>query len=72
LTESFNQVGGELNRLIQSLGQRVADRTKELALTNQQLRAEMEARATAHAEVLEHQRTMAMLEEREHLACGLQ
>jgi DNA-binding NarL/FixJ family response regulator/signal transduction histidine kinase len=68
LTESFNQVGGELNDLILSLEQRVADRTRELAAANGQLRAEMDARLTAQGQVMEQQRAVATLEERERLA----
>lgn len=71
LTESFNQVGGELNSLIQSLEQRVSERTRELAATNQQLRSEMDARLAAQELVLQQQRAVAKLEEREHLARDL-
>ncbi len=68
LTESFNTLGGELNSLINGLEQRVVDRTRELAAANGQLRSEMEARAAAQAQVVEHQRAVATLEERERLA----
>jgi DNA-binding NarL/FixJ family response regulator/signal transduction histidine kinase len=68
LTESFNKVGGELNSLIQSLEQRVAERTRELATANLQLRTEMDARAAAQTKVMEQQRAVAALEERERLA----
>jgi DNA-binding NarL/FixJ family response regulator/signal transduction histidine kinase len=68
LTESFNQVGGELNDLIQSLEQRVSERTQELSIANAQLHSEMEARAVAQAQVMEQQRAVAALEERERVA----
>jgi DNA-binding NarL/FixJ family response regulator/signal transduction histidine kinase len=71
LTESFNNLSAELNSLIGGLEQRVAERTQELAVINTQLRSEIEARATAQAQVLEQQRAMAALEERERLARDL-
>lgn len=64
LTESFNQVGGELNQLILSLEQRVTERTA-------QLQAEMDARIAAQEQVVEQQRAVATLEERERLARDL-
>ncbi len=71
LTESFNTMGGELNTLISSLEQRVVERTQDLALANDQLRSEMDARAAAQAQVVEQQRAVATLEERERLARAL-
>jgi DNA-binding NarL/FixJ family response regulator/signal transduction histidine kinase len=68
LTESFNTLGGELNSLIHGLEQRVAERTLELAATNEQLRSEMIAHTEAQAQVTEQQRAVAALEERERLA----
>lgn len=64
LTESFNQVGGELNSLIHGLEQRVTERTA-------QLKTEMDARIAAQEQVIEQQRAVAMLEERERLARDL-
>jgi DNA-binding NarL/FixJ family response regulator/signal transduction histidine kinase len=61
LTKSFNKVGGELNNLINSLEQRVTERTA-------QLQTEMDARFAVQAQVVEQQRAVAMLEERERLA----
>jgi DNA-binding NarL/FixJ family response regulator/signal transduction histidine kinase len=71
LTESFNHLGGELNSLIQGLEQRVAERTQELAVANSQLRSEIETRALAQEQVMEHQRAVAALEERERVARDL-
>ncbi len=68
LTESFNKLGGELNELIGGLEQRVAERTQELSVANAQLRSEIEARARAQEQVVEHQRALATLEERQRLA----
>ena len=71
LTNSFNKVGGELNELIHTLENRVDERTQELADANHQLRMEMEARVVAQAQLLEQQRAVAALAERERLARDL-
>jgi DNA-binding NarL/FixJ family response regulator/signal transduction histidine kinase len=64
LTESFNKVGGELNNLINGLERRVTERTA-------QLKTEMDARAAAQEQVVEQQRAVAALEERERMARDL-
>ncbi len=68
LTESFNRLVDELNDLIHGLEKRVAERTQELSRVNGQLRSEMEARTKAQEQVVENQRALATLEERERLA----
>lgn len=68
LTKSFNDLGGELHSLIQGLEARIAGRTQELVEANTHLRSEMEARAAAQGQVIEQQRALAALEEREQLA----
>ena len=68
LTESFNKLANELNELIHGLEQRVTERTQALSVANAQLRSEMEARAKAQEQVVEQQRGLAALEERERMA----
>lgn len=68
LTESFNKLACELNELIHSLEERVAERTQELSVANAHLQAEMESRACAQGQAMERQRAVATLEERERLA----
>lgn len=68
LTASFNKMAATLNGLVSGLEQRVSERTSELVATNQRLRAEMESREEAQTQMLEQQRALATLEERERLS----
>ncbi len=67
LTKAFQRLSTELADLIQTLEERVADRTAELDASNAQLRTEMSKRQEAQVQALQHQRTLAVLEERYRL-----
>lgn len=68
LTASFNKMAATLNSLVSGLEQRVSERTSELVAANQRLRAEMESREQVQARLLEQQRSLAGIEERERLS----
>ncbi|WP_097655213.1 helix-turn-helix transcriptional regulator [Candidatus Chloroploca asiatica] len=67
LTKAFQRLSTELANLIQTLEERVANRTAELDASNAQLRTEMSKRQEAQVQALQHQRTLAVLEERYRL-----
>ena len=71
LTGSFNKMAGELCSLVGDLEAHVTARTSELAAANEQLLTEISDRETAQAQVLQRQRELAMLEERESLGRDL-
>lgn len=71
LTQSFNQLSAEQGRLIKTLEFQVQERTAKLDVINAQLRAEISENQRAHAQILQHQRTLAALEERERLGRDL-
>ena len=68
LAQSFNKMAARLRTQMTDLETRVAERTSELAAANEHLRAEMESRAEAQAQMLEQQRTLATLDERVRLS----
>lgn len=67
LAKAFQRLSTELANLIQTLEERVANRTAELDASNAQLRTEMSKRQEAQVQALQHQRTLAVLEERYRL-----
>lgn len=67
LTRAFNRLSAEQGNLIQTLEMRVVERTADLDAANVQLRAEIIERQDAQALVLQHQRTLVVLEERTRL-----
>ena len=67
LTASFNSTVAKLRDLIATLETRVAERTANLSAANVRLRQEIAEREAAQAQVLEQQRTLAAVEERERL-----
>lgn len=71
LTSAFNRMAASLRETIVSLDQQVAERTAELASTNEQLQAELIAREQAQAQLLEQQRALAILDERQRLGRDL-
>jgi signal transduction histidine kinase len=71
LTNSFNKMASTLNGQVAVLEQRVSERTSELVAANERLRAEMESREEAQAQVLEQQRILTTLKERQRLARNL-
>ncbi len=71
LTHSFNQLSATQSRLIETLEVQVQERTAKLDVINAQLRAEISENQRAHVQILQHQRTLAMLEERERLGRDL-
>ncbi len=71
LTRAFNRLSAEQGNLIQTLETRVAERTADLDAANVQLRAEIIERQEAQALVLQHQRSLAALEERTRLGRDL-
>jgi DNA-binding NarL/FixJ family response regulator/signal transduction histidine kinase len=68
LTQAFNKMAATLRELVTDLERRVADRTMELATTNERLRAELQSREETQVQILTQQRTLATLEERERLS----
>ncbi|KAF0107826.1 MAG: two component transcriptional regulator LuxR family [Anaerolineaceae bacterium] len=71
LTDSFNGMAARLHSLVAGLETRVAERTEELEETNTRLRAEMAGREAAQNQVMQQQRDLAALEERERMARDL-
>lgn len=67
LSQAFNRLSSELGDLIDNLEQRVVDRTADLDSTNIQLWTEMQKREQAQYDLLEQQRRLARLEEREEI-----
>ncbi len=74
LTRAFNDLAAQLGDLIHNLEARVAARTEELSARTEELRgantrlqAEIEEREQAHATIIEQQRDLAMMGERERL-----
>ncbi len=67
LTRAFNALSSELEDLIHNLEGRVTERTAELDAVNAQLRNEIVEREQTQAALFNKQRTLAALEEREHL-----
>jgi signal transduction histidine kinase/DNA-binding NarL/FixJ family response regulator len=68
LTRSFNEMTSKIRDLVTNLEQRVEERTSDLAITNGRLLAEMESHQAAQAQMIEQQRALASLEERERLS----
>jgi DNA-binding NarL/FixJ family response regulator/signal transduction histidine kinase len=68
LTQAFNRMAARLNTQMITLETRVTERTLELAAANELLRAEMGSREETQAQVLEQQRTLAILDERVRLS----
>lgn len=67
LTETFNTMCAALNDLVTNLEERVIERTQALAEANEQLRCEIAERERAQAQVVQQQREMAALTERERI-----
>jgi HAMP domain-containing protein len=65
LTASFNAMILHLRSLVTTLEQRVAERTQELQSANERLHIEIDERAAAEAQLIQHQRDLAAAEERE-------
>ena len=65
LTGAFNALAAQLGDLIGNLEARVITRTFQLDAANTQLRAEIDQREAAQAQLLVQQRTLAAVEERE-------
>ncbi|HEY83532.1 MAG TPA: response regulator [Chloroflexi bacterium] len=68
LTRAFNALAAQLGDLIHTLEARVAARTAELDAANTQLRAEIIEREQAQSALVEQQRELATLAERERLS----
>ena len=71
LTESFNHQAAKMHALVTGLETSVAERTEELEEANTRLRREMAGREAAQARLLQQQRALAALEEREQMARDL-
>lgn len=67
LTSAFSRASIELGDLIRNLETRVAERTRELAEANAQLRIQIKEHERDQATILEQQRSLAAIEERERL-----
>lgn len=70
-SRSFNAMAARLRANVTDLEENVSLRTRELLLTNQQLQAEIVERESAHAQVVEQQRRLAVAEEHEHMERNL-
>ncbi len=68
LTGAFNTMSSALDDHVRNLEARVADRTRQLDDANVSLRAEMLQREAAQSQLLQQQRVVAALEERERLS----
>ncbi len=71
LTASFNAMVAQLHSLVNTLEQRVAERTQELQSANERLHIESDERETAEAQVIQQQRDLAAAEEREQMGRDL-
>lgn len=71
LTGAFNTMSAALDDQVRNLETRVADRTRELGDANASLRAEMVQRESVQNQLLQQQRTLAALEEREQMGRDL-
>jgi signal transduction histidine kinase/DNA-binding NarL/FixJ family response regulator len=67
LTTSFNAMTTRLRVQVTNLEEHVAERTQELQSANDHLHAEIGEREAAQAQIIQQQRTLAALEERERL-----
>ncbi|MBI3173790.1 MAG: response regulator [Chloroflexi bacterium] len=67
LTNSFNSMVLHLRSLVTMLEDRVAERTRELQAANERLLIEIDERAAAEAQIIQQQRDLAVVEEREQL-----
>jgi DNA-binding NarL/FixJ family response regulator/signal transduction histidine kinase len=67
LTHSFNSMVLHLRSLVTMLEDRVAERTRELQEANERLLIEIDERAAAEAQIIQQQRDLAVVEEREQL-----
>lgn len=67
LAESFNAMSAQLRAQVANLEMRVADRTLDLATTNARLRTEIQEREAIQDQMVQQQRTLAALEERDRL-----
>lgn len=68
LTQSFNNMVTWLKELINGLEQRVAERTSELEFANLHLQHEMSIRQASQNQLIEQQRALAVLDERERMS----
>ena len=71
LANSFNILSTKLHSLVTGLETNVAERTEELQEANTRLRVEMAGSEAAQARLLQQQRTLAVLEEREQMGRDL-
>lgn len=71
LTASFNGMAAELHSLVTGLETRVAKRTRELEAANEQMRLETRERETAQEKIVQQQRTLAVMDERERVGRDL-
>jgi DNA-binding NarL/FixJ family response regulator/signal transduction histidine kinase len=71
LSQSFNKMAAQLRTHVTGLEQRVAERTQELQFANELLRTEMNERAAAEARIIQQQRDLAAVEEREQMSRDL-
>ncbi len=71
LAQSFNDMVTWLKTLVTGLEQRVVERTAELELTNTRLKDEMSIRQASQAQLVEQQRTLAALDERDRVSRDL-
>ena len=71
LTRSFNKMIAWLKSLVTGLEQRINERTFELELTNSLWQEEMSIRQKSQAQLVEQQRTLAALDERERMSRDL-
>ena len=71
LTSSFNVMTAKLHSLVTGLETSVAERTEKIQEANKQLRTEMAGREVAQTRLLQQQRSLATLEERERMGRDL-
>ncbi|MEI7845208.1 MAG: hybrid sensor histidine kinase/response regulator transcription factor [Chloroflexota bacterium] len=71
LTQSFNNMVSIMKAQVNCLEQRVSERTMQLESTNQQLSAEMKLRQASQEQLIEQQRSLATLDERERVSRNL-
>ncbi len=68
LSRSFNTMTALLKKQMDDLEKRVDERTNDLAQANQALQAEIVSRQAAQAELIAKERSLAIVNEREHLS----